>query len=341
MNVWTIVRFGSESFQNLSLVIRPDPVPGPRDVVIRMHAAALNYRDLLVLDGRYGLDPVVRAGMVPMSDGAGEVIATGAQVRRVKVGDRVAPIFHQYWIGGEIAATELYDDLGGTLDGVLAQKVVMSEEGVVLLPDSLSYAEAACLPCAAVTAWSALMTGRPSRAGETLLVQGSGGVSIFALQLGKALGMRVIAMTSSEEKADRLRALGADQVVNYRSHPEWGILVRALADGKGVDRIVEVGGPGTFAQSIAAAGLGAHIAVVGLLGGAAGDFNPLQIIPSALSLQGILVGSRTNFEELLAATVATGIKPVIDRTFAFHEVREAYRYLHEQHHFGKVIVRIH
>lgn len=259
---------------------------------------------------------------------------------RVKIGGRVAPIFNQNWIAGDFTNVRLGGDLGGGTDGVLTELVVLPEDGVVRVPDSLSFEEAATLPCAGVTAWTALMAGRPARPGDTLLVQGSGGVSVFALQLGKTLGMRVIATTSSAAKADRLRALGADEVVDYKENPEWGGVVRQLTQGVGVDRVIEVGGPGTFSQSMGALRQGGTIAVVGLLSGTAGEINPLRILQAPMSVHGIRVGSRADFEALLAGMVANDIKPVIDRSFAFEEAKEAYAHLAAQRHFGKVVIRI-
>jgi NADPH:quinone reductase-like Zn-dependent oxidoreductase len=246
MKAYHIDRFGSVG----GIVRRSseDPQPGLKEVLMRVRASSLNYRDLMVLKGG-GRGPT-KIGVVPLSDGAGEVAAIGEGVTRVKIGDRIAGCFHPRWFGGPIKPDYLTDRLGANLDGVLAEYAVFNEEAVVLLPGHLSFEEAATLPCAAVTAWVALTGHRRVTAGDTVLTQGSGGVAVFALQFARVLGARVIATTSTAEKAERLKALGASEVVNYRETPDWDANVRELTDGRGVDCVVEIGGPGTVAMSL-------------------------------------------------------------------------------------------
>jgi NADPH:quinone reductase-like Zn-dependent oxidoreductase len=320
-----------------SLRLRNDPMPEPArgQVVLRMHAAALNYRDLLVARGQH---PGVRPGVIPVSDGAGEVVAVGDGVYRVKVGDRVVPAFNQTWLSGPVEPDMLRGMLGGFVDGVLAQYVLLDQQGLVPLADFLTYEEAATLPCAAVTAWSSLNCGAPLRPGQTVLVQGSGGVSIFALQLAKLFGARVIATTSSPEKAERLRSLGAESVVNYVETPQWGAAVRELTGGRGVNRIIEVGGPGTLEQSLGCAAMGAQVALVGFVGGLGAMINPRLLMTGQISTFSVAVGSRADLANLLAAIEAARLRPVIDRVFDFEEAVQAYRHLDSRSHFGKVVI---
>lgn len=336
---YVIDRFGDTD--GLRLVDRPTPRPGPGEVVVRIHSTSLNYRDLIVLRGQYpGAATQLASGLVPLSDGAGEIVEIGERVNRVSVGDRVAPIFNQHWFGGPLKGARLGGDLGGAIDGVLARHVVLGQEGVVRLPDYLSYDEAAALPCAAVTAWSSLMCGTPLQPGETVLVQGTGGVSIFALQFARLFGARVIATTSSAARAERLTALGADAVIDYVKTPEWGAAARELTDGQGVDRIVEVGGAGTFQQTLACARRGGQIATVGLVSGMEGMINPLQILLGQVSVHGIAVGSRDQFEQMLDAMAVARLRPVVDRVFPFAQAADAYRHLEGRRHVGKVVVAV-
>ncbi|NGY04018.1 NAD(P)-dependent alcohol dehydrogenase [Solimonas terrae] len=327
----------NDALAGLRLRDDPMPVPGPGEVVVRMRATSLNYRDLLAAAGQL---PGVRPGLIPLSDGAGEVVAIGDGVHRVGPGDRVVAAFNQSWIAGRPELEFMRDMLGGTVDGVLAEYVKLDQQGLERVPDYLSHEEAASLPCAAVTAWSALHCGLPLLPGHTVLVQGSGGVSIFALQLAKSFGCRVIATTSSDAKAVRLRALGADAVVNYRETPEWGAAVRALTGGRGVDRIVEVGGPGTLEQSISCTAFNSQIALVGFVGGLGATINPRLLMRSGLSTHSIAVGSRGDLARLLAAMDATRLRPVIDRVFAFAQATDAYRHLQAQQHLGKVVISV-
>ncbi|HIE3619826.1 TPA: zinc-dependent alcohol dehydrogenase family protein [Yersinia enterocolitica] len=311
--------------------------PQKGEVLIRVHAVSLNFRDIAILRDQYPASHV--KGLIPISDGAGEVIAVGSGVDNFKVGDRVMGVFHPRWFGGRMPTDLLNYGYGSQLDGWLAEQKVVGQESLVRIPDNLSYEEASTLPCAALTAWSALTEGSPVRSGDTVLIQGTGGVSIFALQLAKALGANVIATTSNAEKAERLRELGADQVVNYREEPRWGSLVRALSNGEGVDRVIEVGGPGTIAESFRAIRPGGEIALIGFVssGGAGVDY--INMFMSGATLRHISVGSREALKELVRAIEMAGIKPVIDRIFDFEEAKQAFVHLDSRAHFGKVVIR--
>jgi NADPH:quinone reductase-like Zn-dependent oxidoreductase len=325
------------AIDNLRLVSAPDPVPGPFEVLVRVRATSLNFRDLSVVRGLYGRGGH-RPDLVPLSDGAGEVIALGPGVTRVKTGDRVAGIFMQRWLVGAITGTAGASALGGAIDGMLAERVVLHEDGLVHLPPHLSYEEAATLPCAAVTAWHALVEHGQVRAGETVLVLGTGGVSVFALQFARMHGARVIATSSSDDKISRLRDLGADATVNYRSTPEWQIAVKDATDGQGVDYVVEVGGAGTLPRSIEATRIGGKIGLIGVLTG--GEVNPTPLMRKQINLQGIYVGSRAMFEAMNRAIALHAMRPVIDSVFAFEDAQAAYRHLAGGGHFGKVVIRL-
>ena len=323
-----------------SLVLReaPTPRPGSGQVLVRMRAASLNYRDLMVVGGRYA-----RGGplpdLIPLSDGAGEVAEIGAGVTRVKPGDRVAGIFMQTWLGGEIEPENAASSLGGAIHGVLSEYVLFDQNGLVALPAHLSFEEGATLPCAAVTAWNALYNGRPLRVGDSVCVLGTGGVSIFALQLAHAAGARVIATSSSDEKLAQAKQLGASDGVNYRAHPEWHTEVQRLTGGRGVDHLLEVGGAGTLPRSIEAVRQGGQIHLIGVLTGT-GDINPAVAMRKGLILRGIYVGSRQMFEAMNRAIELHQIRPVIDRVFAFDDAKAAYAHLQSQTHVGKVVIRI-
>jgi NADPH:quinone reductase-like Zn-dependent oxidoreductase len=319
----------------LKIVERPTPKPGPGEVLVRIRATSLNYRDLIIAKGGLGKR---EKSLIPLSDGAGEVVEAGPGVTRVRAGDRVAPIFTQTWLGGDIGRN-LPSALGGEVDGVLAEQVVLNQEGLVHFPDHLTFEEAATLPCAAVTAWQALVTVGQLKAGDTVLVMGTGGVSIFALQFARMTGARVIATSSSDAKLARLREMGAADVINYRTAPEWG--KRAFEMTRhGVDHVVEVGGAGTLANSFEAVRPGGRISLIGLLTGFGGEFNPLVVLFKSVCFQGIRVGSREMFEAMNRAIAVAQLRPVIDRTFPFAEAPEAYRYLESGAHFGKVCIRI-
>lgn len=324
-----------------SLVLReaPTPKPGRGQVLVKMRAASLNYRDLMVLTGRYARGAPL-PDLVPLSDGAGEVAEIGPEVTRVKPGDRVAGIFMQSWIGGEIEPDHAASSLGGAIHGVLAEYVLFDQQGLVQLPTHLSFEEGATLPCAGVTAWNALYAGRPLIAGQSVLVLGTGGVSIFALQFARAAGAQVIATSSSDDKLARARQLGATATVNYRDHPEWQKEVLALTDGRGVDHVIEVGGAGTLARSIEAARLGGQIHQIGVLTGGGGQIDPSVPMRKGLILRGIYVGSRQMFDAMNRAIAVNTLRPVIDRVFAFAQAADAYRHMQSQTHLGKIVIRI-
>jgi NADPH:quinone reductase-like Zn-dependent oxidoreductase len=314
----------------------PMPKPGPRQVLVKVAACSLNFRDLAIALGTYRMP--TKPSLVPLSDGAGEVIDVGAGVTRVKVGDRVASCFFQRWIGGPPDADTHLSALGGSIDGMLAQYVVLEEHGVVKLPTHLSFEEAATLPCAAVTAWHALAEHARIVAGQCVLAQGTGGVSIFALQFARLMGAQVIVTSSSDQKLARARELGATHGVNYKTTPEWDKAV-VEASGGGVDHVVEVGGPGTLAQSLRAIRIGGKITMIGVLSGAA-EINPMLIFSRRANLQGISVGSMQMFEAMNRAISASGLRPVIDKVFPFDAAPAAYRHLQSAQHFGKVVIRV-
>lgn len=338
MKAVQISRMGS--YAGLEIVDRPQPVAGHGEALVRVHATSLNYRDLLLPRGLlpgYG----DCTGRIPLSDGAGEVIAVGPGVRRVNVGDRVACNALPHWVAGDMRAECLAGSLGFIADGTLAEFASFNADALVKLPDYLSYAEAASLPCAALSAWNCLMEGRTSlRAGESVLVLGSGGVSLFALQFAKTLGARVIATTSSPTKAKRLVALGADATIDYNLQPDWDAVVLELTAGKGVDRVVEVGGAGTFMRSANCTRVGGTLSCVGFVAGQQGGIDPLGLIRRALSVNFYVMGSRVQFEAMLAAMVLHKLHPVIDRTFDITQVAEAYSYLESGKHIGKVVITL-
>jgi NADPH:quinone reductase-like Zn-dependent oxidoreductase len=336
MRAYELRSFG---FDSLKLVERPEPPVGPGQVLLKMRAFSLNYRDLMIAGGTY--NPKLKMPAIPLSDGVGEVVQLGPGVSRVKVGDRVAAAFMPKWVAGEITEAKARSALGGGgPDGMLAEFVAISEEGVVHLPDHLSDEEGAALPCAAVTAWHALLGEGSLKAGDTVLVQGTGGVSIFALQLAKINGARVIATSSRDDKLARAIQLGASDGINYKTTPKWDERVRELTGGLGVDYVVEVGGAGTLTQSMRAVKGGGQISLIGVLTGGAGQINPLPILMRNIRVQGIFVGSREMFEAMNRAIALHKLKPVVDRVFGFEEAVEAYRYMESGAHFGKVAIRL-
>jgi len=325
------------SIDNLTLTGRPKPEPGPGQVLLQMKAASLNFRDLLVPKRGYGT-LTGTLPLIPISDGVGEVMATGVGVRRVVVGDRVCPIMIQSWISGPPTMERVSSTLGGPLDGVMAEYMVLNEECVVQAPEHLSNEEAATLPCAALTAWSAVVTDGQVKAGDRVLVQGTGGVSLFALQFAKLHGAHVIVTSSSDEKLQRAINLGADEGINYLSTPEWGKEAKRMADPDGVDLIIEVGGQKTLQQSLRAIRTGGTISLIGVLSGLNMDVSLGPIVTRKVRLQGITVGSRDGMEAMMRAISQHAIKPVIDRIFAFEELREALDYLKRSGHFGKICI---
>jgi NADPH:quinone reductase-like Zn-dependent oxidoreductase len=321
----------------LKIIERAAPRPAHGEVLMRVRAVSLNYRDLALIRG--GMAAMMKLPLVPVSDGAGEVLEIGPGVTRVKPGDRVAAIFTQNWIAGPPSANNYSSSLGGGIDGMLSEQVVLNENGLVRIPDYLTYEEAASLPCAAVTAWNALVTVGKLKAGDSVLVMGTGGVSIFALQFARMHGARVIATSSSDAKLKRLRGMGASDVINYRTTDKWEKRVLELTGGAGVDHIVEIGGAGTLPKSLAAVATGGRISLIGILTGL-GEVNPMPILFKSACVQGILVGSREMFEEMLRAMEANEMRPVIDRRFPFEQAPEAYRYLESGAHFGKVCITL-
>lgn len=320
----------------LTLVERPDPKPGPDQVLVRVRASSVNYRDLSTIE-----DPVSRNlpyPRIPNSDGAGEVVEIGNQVTRFKIGDRVAATFFQRWIDGQITEYAMASALGGALDGMLAELVVLHQDGLVSVPEHLSDLEAATLPCAALTAWNSLIEQGNVKAGDVVLLLGTGGVSIFALQFACLLGARAIVTSSSNEKLAKAKSLGAWQTVNYREVHEWERAVLDLTDGRGADHTVEVGGAGTLQKSVAATRVAGSIGLIGVL--TQGEPNPTLIMRKSIRLQGIYVGSRRMFEDMNRAIAQHRLNPVIHRSFAFDDAREAYRAMRAAKHFGKLVIDI-
>jgi NADPH:quinone reductase-like Zn-dependent oxidoreductase len=315
------------------------PAPQRGEVLVKVHAVSLNFRDLSLVLGRY-VGPS-KAGLIPCSDAAGEVVAVGEGVIAYRPGDRVISTFHPRWLGGRASTTMGRETYGNAVDGWLVEYKVVSQEALVRLPDALSYAEGATLPCAATTAWTALSGHVPVRAGQSVLTLGSGGVSIFALQLAKAMGATVIATTSSEGKAERLRALGADQVVNYAEIPQWGRHVRkALTGGIGVDCVVEVGGPATINESLTAVRWGGEVVIIGFLSEDNPGIDYFHLKASGAVVRSIGVGDRAALEELVRAVGGAGVKPVIDRVFAFDDARAAFAHLQGGSHIGKIVIQV-
>jgi NADPH:quinone reductase-like Zn-dependent oxidoreductase len=335
MKVWEIQN--AYGIDNLHVAEKPEPNPGPGEIVVAMKAASLNYRDLLTVIGYGGGYPLP---LIPFSDGAGEVAAVGAGVTRVKAGDRVCPLFFQSWLSGPITAEARNRPLGGPLSGVLQQKMLLEADGVSKFPDHLSYDEASTLPCAGLTAWRAVTIEAPVGPGDTVLVQGTGGVSIFALQFAKARGATVIATSSSDEKLARAKALGADHLINYKTTPEWGAKARELTGGRGVDVVVEVGGENTLTQSFDAARVGGHVVVIGVLGGFSSPVMIPLVFGKNLHIHGITVGSREQFDDMAAHIAKWKLKPVVDKVFPFGALQDALKLMQAGGHFGKIVVNI-
>jgi NADPH:quinone reductase-like Zn-dependent oxidoreductase len=337
MRSWQWARFGDRS--ELAEVQVEVPTAGPQQALVQLRASSLNRRDLMVAAGN-AVGKGLRPGLVPLSDGAGDVIAIGSGVSRVKVGDRVAATFRQVWVDGPSHSADAVKDLGGSADGTLRDYAVFDERGLVRFPDHLSYVEAATLPCAGVTAWNAVMAKGALLPGMCVLTQGSGGVSVFALQFAKLAGAKVIATTSNTAKAERLRSLGADETVNYREHAQWHPEVLRLSDGLGADAVVEIGGPGTLAQSIAACREGGRVVLVGLLTGfnAPTDGAFMTAFVRNVTISSVHVGHRRSFEEMNRAIIAARLHPVIDSTFPFSRAPEAFERLKTSGHVGKIVI---
>ncbi len=329
---------GGAGIEALGQVERPDPKPAHRQVLVKVKACSLNFRDLGIARGSYRMP--VRENVIPLSDGAGEVIEVGSGVTRVKVGDRVAGNFFQRWPGGEPAPDAHLSALGGGIDGMLADYAVLEEDGVVKIPPHLSLEEGATLPCAGVTVWNAMMEHAKLKAGDTVLLQGTGGVSIFGLQLAHALGIRAIITSSSDEKLKRAKALGAAFGINYKTTPEWDKAAMEFTGGAGVDHVVEVGGAATLTRSFGAIRVGGKVTLIGGLSGGATELNPGLIFSRRANVQGISVGSTQMFMAMNRALEVNAIKPVIDKVFGFADAQAAYRHMASGAHFGKIVVRV-
>lgn len=336
MKVWEIQ--GSFGLDRLRLAERPDPAPGPGELLLAVRAVALNHRDLTTVEGTY--NPRQRLPLVPCSDAAAEVVAAGAGVTRFAAGDRVCPLFSQRWLCGEPERERLRSTLGGPLDGTLAERMAVPAESAVAVPEHLSDEEAATLPCAALTAWSAVVTHGRTKPGDVVLVLGTGGVAVFALQLARLAGARVIVTSSSDDKLARARELGAWATINYRAEPEWGRRVKELTGDRGADLVVEVGGAETLSRSLHAVRMGGTIAMIGALSGGAAPLSVIPILMRQVRVQGVLVGDREGFEAMNRALAAHRLRPVVDRVFPFGEAPAAFRHLASGGHFGKVVVRV-
>lgn len=324
-------------FDSIKAAQRDVPKLGSNDVLVRIKAVSLNYRDIMVSTGKYS--PNMKFPLIPLSDAACEVEAVGDQVTRFKKGDRVAPNFMTNWISGQMTADAVRSALGGAVDGVLRQAAVFNEQSLVRLPSHLSFEEAATLPCAALTAWNGLINQGGLKPGQTVLVLGSGGVSVFALQFAVMSGARVIATSSSNDKLKKLIDLGATHGINYKETPNWDLKVIELTEGVGVDHVVEVGGSGTLERSLNAVRLGGHVSLIGVLSGL-GQMNPITVLMKNIKLYGIYVGSRMAFEEMNTAVSMHKLKPVIDKVFEADQIEEALNYMQSGAHFGKVVLKM-
>ena len=333
MPAWQVSSFGIDS---LEVVERPTPAPGPGEVLIAVHAISLNYRDLLVVQGKY--NPKMKLPRIPCSDGAGEVMAVGDGVTAWKPGDRVAGIFMQNWLDGPLTPVRARGALGGDVDGMLTSHVLLKETGLVAIPEHLSYQEASTLPCAAVTAWNALAAG-DLKPGGTVLIQGTGGVSIFALQFARLRSLRVLGISSSDEKLERARGLGLDAGINYRENPDWERWVLDQTGGEGVDLVVEVGGMGTLPRSLMAIRTGGTVAQVGVLAGAAEPLPISTILHKMARIHGIYVGSRRDFVEMNKAVSLGQLRPVGEE-FPWMQVRDVLTRMEEGSHFGKMVLTV-
>jgi NADPH:quinone reductase-like Zn-dependent oxidoreductase len=335
MKTFEINQFGIE---NLTLTERDEPKPQANEVLVKFHAASLNYRDLMMVKGLY--NPKLKTPLIPLSDGAGEVVEVGENVTKWKVGDRVCPIFMQGWHDGAIDFQKARTALGGDLDGVLREFGAFDEASLVKIPDHLNYEEAATLPCAGVTAYNALYHSGNLKPGESVLLQGTGGVSIFALQFASVLGCKIIITSSSDEKLQRAKELGATDLINYKEREDWDRAVLDLTEKRGVDHVVEVGGAGTMQKSVNAVKMGGDVSVIGVLA-SKGDFNPNALLMKTVKLQGIFVGSRQMFEQMnLMICQHTHLQPVIDKVFEFGEIKDALKRMESGSHFGKIVVKI-
>ncbi|HEY9678119.1 MAG TPA: NAD(P)-dependent alcohol dehydrogenase [Drouetiella sp.] len=329
---------GDFGIDNLKVAERPIVELQPNQVRVKVHAVSLNFRDLLMVKGDY--TKKLPFPLIPVSDGAGEIIEVGSAVTRVKVGDRVAGTFFQSWLAGPNGPDYVKSALGGAVNGMLATQVVLHESGVVNIPNELTYEQASTLPCAGVTAWNALVSTGGIKPGDTILTMGTGGVSLFALEFAKINGCKIIITSSSDEKLERAKALGAHEVINYKTYPDWEKKVLELTSNRGVDHVVELGGAGTLERSLKSVAVGGHVSLIGILTGGGGTVNPMMVLMKNICLQGIYVGSRSMFEDMLKAMALHKSKPVIDKIFTFDEVRHALKHMESGAHFGKIVIKI-
>lgn len=323
-------------YQNVTVGTREAAAPAAGEITVRLHANALNYHDFAVVSGMWGPS----APRIPMADGAGEVVAVGAHVTEFKVGDAVVSTFFPTWQAGTPQVEGFATVPGDGIDGYAREYVTATVESFTLAPAGWSHVQASTLTTAALTAWRALMSDDHLKPGDTVLVQGTGGVSIFALQFAKLAGATVIATSSSEAKLEQLKSLGADHLINYKTTPEWGLLARELTGGRGVDHVVEVGGPSTLEQSMLAARVAGHVSVIGILTGLAGNFPLVTALVKQLRLQGVLVGNRTQQQDMVKAINASGMRPVVDKVFAMEEMVQAFQYQESNQHVGKICLAI-
>jgi NADPH:quinone reductase-like Zn-dependent oxidoreductase len=334
MKLYELRAFGLENLQQTE---RPSPEPAEDEVLIRIRAVSLNYRDLLVVQGKY--NPRMKLPRIPVSDGAGEVVSIGSGVTIWKPGDRVVIPFFPAWLDGPLTAAKAASALGGDVDGLLREFATVKADALLPIPHHLSYEQAASLPCAAVTAWNGLTVSGNLQKGQTLLLQGTGGVSLFGLQFGKIMGAKIILISSSDAKLERARALGVHHAINYKAEPEWAKRILEVTEGRGVDLTLEVGGTGTLSQTLRATAYAGHISLIGVLTGIAGEVQIGHILHKALTVRGIYVGSRTMFAAMNEAIAQDKLEPVIDRVFPFRDAPEAFRHLESGQHFGKVVIR--
>jgi NADPH:quinone reductase-like Zn-dependent oxidoreductase len=336
MKAYQIVRPGLDGLEMVDL---PSPKPGAGQVRVRIHAASLNYRDLMVVSGTYGRSPL-KVPLIPLSDGAGEVLEVGSGVSDLKPGDRVIGNFFPNWIDGPPEPAKQEAALGGSVDGMLAEEVILEAAAAVPIPKALSFEEAATLPCAGLTAWIGLVELGALKKGQTVLALGTGGVSVFGLQIAKAYGCRVIVTSSSDEKLGRAKSLGADFLVNYRTHTDWDRLAREHTAGAGVDHVLEVAGGATLEKSLASLKVGGHIVLIGMLSGSRADAEKARANGKGIRVDSVYVGSVSYLRSFCAFVQDKGIKPVIDHAYAFGEARKAYEALKAAGHFGKIVIRV-
>jgi len=335
MKLFELQAFGLENLKRAECLVLD---PGPNEVTLRLRAVSLNYRDLLVVQGKY--NPRMKLPRVPLSDGAGEVVAVGAEVTAWKPGDRVVVPFFPAWLDGELNAGKVASALGGDVDGLLREFATVRADALLPIPPHLSFEQAATLPCAAVTAWNGLFVSGNLQPGQTLLLLGTGGVSLFGLQFGKMAGATMILISSSDAKLERARAMGAQHTINYQTEPEWAKRVLEITNGRGVDLTLEVGGAGTLSKTLRATGYAGHVSLIGVLSGIAGEVQIGHILHKALTVRGIYVGSRAMFAAMNNAITQHHLEPVIDRVFSFDESLDAFRHLEAAQHFGKIVIRI-